>query len=189
MRRAAKRGSRVTRVAVSEQNLDAFDRRLKRELACHYKASGYPYAEIAKQLDLTTDVIKKWFQEQEMQDYAAKLQEDMVDAAVKYGQTRAFEMLDMLANIARDTDDDKVAIQAIAEYLDRIGLTKVNKSESKSAATVRKESEVQLVDKSGILEALAEGAPPEVLHRAAEIMDELFSLTAEHTDKDVTHAE
>jgi hypothetical protein len=189
MKARYRRGSKRTRKATSEQNLSEFDRALKRELACHYKASSFSYTYIADALGLTRDIVKKWFQEPEMQERAAKLVDDMVSAAVKFGQTHAFEMMEMLAEIARTTADDRVAIQAITEYLDRIGLTKVNKSESKSASTIREEHEVNLVDKSGIIEALAENAPPEVLQRAATLMDELFSITAEHTDRDITHAD
>jgi len=182
-----KRGTKRERKLTTEGSLTAFDRQVKRELACHYKASNFSYIYIADALGLSRDIIKKWFQEPEMQARAAELVKNMVDAAVKFGQTHSFEMMEMLAEIARTTDDDKVAIQAICEYLDRIGLTKVNKSESKSAQTIREEHEVELVDKSGLIEALAENAPPEVVSRAAEIVDELFAMTAEHTDKDVTH--
>lgn len=184
-----RRGTKTTRKLTSEANLTEFDRAIKRELACHYKASSFSYNYIADALGVTRDIVKKWFMEPDMQERSAKLVEDMVGAAVKFGQTHAFEMMEMLAEIARTTHDDRVAIQAITEYLDRIGLTKVNKSESVSAATVREERDVNLVDKSGIIEALAESAPPEVLQRAATLMDELFSITAEHTDKDVTHAD
>ena len=182
-----RRGTKTERKLTSESALTAFDRRVKRELACHYKASNFSYNYIGDALGLSRDVIKKWFQEPDMQARTAELVKDMVDAAVKFGQTHSFEMMEMLAEIARTTEDDKTAIQAICEYLDRIGLTKVNKSESKSAQTIREEHEVELVDKSGLIDALADNAPPEVVSRAAEIVDELFALTAEHTEKDVTH--
>jgi hypothetical protein len=188
IKRRVKRGPRAVRRVSAEQSLHQFEREIKREMACHYKASDFSYGDIADALGLTRDIIKKWFQEPEMQARCAKIVEDMVGSAVKFGQLASFEMLEIIADVARSADDDKTAIQAACEYLDRIGLTKVNKSESKSASTIKEERELNLVDKDGIIDALADNAPPEVLQRAATLMDELFSLTAEHTDKDVTHA-
>lgn len=182
------RGSRAVRTVVSPDKLQPWELDVKKEMACHYKASDYKYSEIADILSVTVDVVKKWFQEPAMQERASAIIEDMVDSSIRFGRLGAFEMLDIIASIARSSPDDKVAMTAACEYLDRIGLTKVNKSESATTATVKKENEINLIDKSGLIEALADGAPPEVLHRAAELLDELFSITAEHTDKDVTHA-
>jgi hypothetical protein len=187
IKRKVKRGPRAVRTLTGEAALTQFERDLKREMACHYKASDFSYSVIAEHLGVTRDIVKKWFQEPEMQARCAKIVEDMVGAAVKFGQLGSFEMLEIIAGHARESDDEKISLQAACEYLDRVGLTKVNKSESKSASTIKEERELNLVDKSGIIDALAEGAPPEVLHRAAELMDELFALTSEHTDKDLTH--
>jgi hypothetical protein len=188
IKRTVQRGPHKTTTITSEDKLTEFERQIKREIACHYKAADYKYKDIAAVLGITVDVVKKWFQEQEMQDATAKIVDNMLESTIKYGRLQTFEMLDIIADIARKAEDDKVALQAAAEYLDRVGLTKVNKSESLSTATTREEREVRLVDKEGLIEALSESAPPEVLQRAATLMDELFSLTAEHTDKDVTHA-
>lgn len=188
IKRRVQRGPKVTSSLATESSLSEFERTIKREMACHYKAADYKYKDISEVLGVTVDVLKKWFQEPEMQARTAKIVEDMVGSTVKFAQLGAFEMVEIIADIARKADDDKTALQAACEYLDRIGMTKVNKSESMSAQTIREEREVSLVDKGGLIDALADGAPPEVLHRAAALMDELFGLVAEHTDRDVTHS-
>lgn len=188
IKRRVQRGPKVTSSLATESSLSEFERTIKRETACHYKAADYKYKDISEVLGVTVDVLKKWFQEPEMQARTAKIVEDMVGSTVKFAQLGAFEMVEIIADIARKADDDKTALQAACEYLDRIGMTKVNKSESMSAQTIREEREVSLVDKGGLIDALADGAPPEVLHRAAALMDELFGLVAEHTDRDVTHS-
>lgn len=185
--RRVTRGRYTRRTVRAEGDLAGFEKELKQELACHFKAASWTYKQIAERLEVTENVVKKWFQDPAMQERAAKLVDDMIGSAIRFGQTEAFDMLEIIANVARTAEDDKTAIQAACEYLDRIGLTKVNKSESKSAAVVREEHEVNLVDKDGILDALADGAPPEVIQRAATLVNELFSLTAEHTGMDVTH--
>jgi predicted transcriptional regulator len=184
-RRKIVRGPRTTSVAQSETKLADFEREVKREMACHFKASDYTYNEIARRLGLGVNTIKKWFQEEEMQKRCAEIVKDMVGSTMNYARLNAFEMLDIIADVARTAEDDKTAITAACEYLDRIGMTKINKSESLSTQTVKNQHEI--VDRTGLLDALSENAPPEVLHEVAEKLDQAFSLVAEHTEQDVTH--
>jgi len=189
VRRRVTRGRYAKTTIRDEKDLAVFEREVAMELACHYKAASLTYKQIAERLQLTENIVKKWFQDQAMQEKSAKLVQDMIGNTIRFGQTQAFDMLEIIAEVARTSDDDKTAVQAACEYLDRVGLTKINKSESKSAAVVREEHEVTLTDKTGLLEALQESAPPEVVSRAAELVDELFSLGSEHIPGGVPHGE
>jgi hypothetical protein len=78
--------------------------------------------------------------------------------------------------IVRSTDDDKVAIQAGCELLDRIGLTKVTRSESIGATINR--NEVDITDTTGLVDYLKD-APPELAQRAAQQMEDLLAMVKE----------
>lgn len=177
------------RQLTGERALTDTERIVKRQMFCFLKAQDFTYSYIGAKLGLTQDVLKKWAQEDVIRAEIAVICEDFVAGAISYARSYAIEMLEMLSEIARTTDDDATAIKAITEFLDRIGLAKVNKSESVSAQTIREQREVDLVDKSGLLEALSENAPPEVLQQVASQLDNVFSVVAEHTGKNVTHSD
>jgi hypothetical protein len=82
--------------------------------------------------------------------------------------------------LPRTTSDDKVALQAIESGLDRIGLTKVNKSESLSKTENTNKEEVDITDQTGLLARL-EKAPPTVQSQAAEKLEDLLGLITEHS--------
>jgi hypothetical protein len=187
IKRRYKRGRKTERKVTGENALTETERIVKRSMFCYLKAQDFSYAYIADCLGITRDICKKWAQEDEIRDEVDKITKDFVGGAIKYAKTYAIEMLDMLAEIARTTDDDATAIKAITEFLDRIGLTKVNKSESVSAQTVRQEREIDITDKTGLLAALQGDVPPDVLHSVAADLDAAMSKVAEHTMKDVTH--
>lgn len=159
----------------------------KRVQACYLRAGDFAYPYIAEACGVSEDTIKRWFMEDEMQDLLAKVIEDQVDGAVKLLKTYAIELLEMLVNIARTTEDPDIKRRAINDALDRMGLAKVNKSESVVSNTNTDMSKVALTDPAGLVEKLRT-APPEVQARAAEHMEAMLSLAAEHTTEDVTHA-
>lgn len=185
LKRRYKHGPRAKRVIVNFDSLDETEKAVKLEAACFLKAAGYPHSYIGEALGTTRGVVSNWFHEiPEMRVRVSEIQADYIDGAVKLLRTYAIELIEMLVNIARTSDDDKVRINAITEALDRMGLAKVNKSES--AASVTQKSEVDITDKTGLVESLKD-APPEVQQQAAKHMEELLALSAEHTDRDVTH--
>jgi hypothetical protein len=122
--------------------------------------------------------VKAWFEDQAMRNHVAEIQTYMLDGAVKLLRSYAIELVEMLVEIAR-TADDKVALAAITEGLDRMGMSKVNKSESVTAQTLTER--VEITDTTGIIEKLKD-APPEVQQAAAESMERLMSLAAEFSD-------
>lgn len=187
IKRKYKRGRKTEKVLTGESALDETQRIVKRELFCYLKAQDFSYNYISDSLGISKDTMKKWAQEPEIRERVTEIATDFVEGAIKYARTYAIEMLEMLAEIARTTHDDKTAIMAITEFLDRIGLTKVNKSESKSAQTIREERSVDITDKTGFLDAIDQ-APPHVQAQVAAKLEEAFSLASEHTERNMTHA-
>lgn len=180
-----KHGARARRDLVNFNSLTETEKAVKQEAACFLKAADYSHTYIAEALGTTRGVVKGWFVDlPSMRERVAEIQADYIDGAVKLLRTYAIELIEMLVDIARSDVDPKVRIQAITEALDRMGLAKVNKSES--AAVVTNRSTLDIVDRTGLAEAM-KAAPPEVQQEMAAKMDELMALAAEHTDRDVTH--
>ena len=183
-RRYKKHGTRAEKRIVSVESMTETERAVKKEAACFLKAADYSYTYIANALGISKSAVRKWFDEDaEMRKRVVAIQKDYVDGAVAMLKTYAIELIEMLVEIARSDIDPKVRIQAITEALDRMGLSKVNKSES----AVTKHTEVDLTDKSGLVEAMKD-APPAVQQEMARKLEEIQALASEHTDKDVTHA-
>jgi hypothetical protein len=178
-----RQGTKKHRELVNWNSLTEAEKWLMQERACLLKAAGFSYTYIAEAVASTRGVVKGWFEQPAMQTRVAEFQKDFIDGAVKLVKTYAIEIFEMLMDIARDgTIDPKVRIQAMTELLDRMGLAKVNKSES----AVTKKSEVDITDKTGLMAAMTD-APPEVQQEMAAKLEEAFALAAEHTDRDVTH--
>lgn len=185
IKRAYKHGPRARKEIVNFDNLSEVEKATKLEAACFLKAASYSYTYIGEALGTTRGAVKGWFQDNpKMAERVAEIQADFLNGAIKLLRTYAVELVEMLVNIARTSDDDKIRIQAITEALDRMGLAKVNKSESVSKIT--EGQEINIVDRTGLVDALKE-APPEVQQQAAQHMEALLALSAEHTSQDVTN--
>lgn len=183
IRKRYRRGKKVERTLRGEDTLSQTERAVKLEIVCHLKAMDFGHKYIAEAVSVSPTTINRWLSDAAAQERVMEICDDFVAGAVKYLKTYAIELIEMLMELARVTEDDRVALQAITEALDRIGITKVNKSESVSAQTIREE--IDLTDKAGLVNALR-NAPPEVQAKAAEKMEELLAITAEHTEMAVT---
>lgn len=147
-----------------------------RESACFYKAAGYPHSYIAEALDLSVAQVRKMFKEDPaMVANVQKISQNLVDGAAKLLRTYAVELVEMLVEIARTTLDEKIAVQCIIEALDRIGLTKVSKSDS----VVTNKSQIEFTDTTGLVER-TRNAPPEVQQAMAKHAESIVSLLGEH---------
>lgn len=177
-----KHGTRAQKRIVGEDALSAVELATKKEAACFLKAADYPYNYIGEALHMTRGTVRRWFEDDAMRERVAEIQQDFVDGGVKLLKTYAIELIEMLVEIARSDIDPKVRITAITEALDRMGLAKVNKSESAVSKTEKRE--VDLVDKTGLVEAMRE-APPEVQQVMAKKLEELQTLASEHTGRDM----
>jgi predicted ArsR family transcriptional regulator len=175
------RSSRVVRGALPP-DIEA----ARRVQAAYLRAGDYSFKYIAEAVGMSETVVRKWFDDPKMDELVAKIIVDQVDGAQALLKSYAIELIEMLVNIARETDDDEIRRKTINDALDRIGLAKVNKSQSVVHTENTDRSEVDITDKTGLVEKLRD-APPEVQAAAAEHMEALLSIAAEHTDSEVTH--
>ena len=109
------------------------------DYACCLKAVGYSYRYISDTIMVRTGIVKEWLQSEDSLQKIATVQSDIVSGAVDHLRRHAIELTEMLLELARRTPDDSVKLKAIVEGLDRVGLSKVNKSESIVTNTKREE--------------------------------------------------
>lgn len=176
-------GTRAEDRIVNVDSMTETERAVKKEGACFLKAADFSYKYIGCALGISPSAVRKWFDEDEkMRLRVVAIQKDYVDGGILLLKTYAIELVEMLVEIARSDIDPKTRITAITEALDRMGMSKVNKSDSKVTKT--EHHEVDLTDKSGLVEAMKD-APPEVQQKMAQKLEELQALASEHTGKDV----
>lgn len=184
--RRYKRGSLVQRAVRGEASFSDQELAWRKETACLLSAANFSEAYIADALGTTRGVVNGWFKNDDrMHPRVLQIKDEMTSGALKLLRSYLLEAVEMLMDLARSTDDEVLAARILQDFLDRGGISKVNKSESVSAQEIRQTSEVDIVDKSGLIDSLREAAP-EVQMKAAEKMEELLALAAEHTDRDVT---
>lgn len=178
IKRRYKHGAKSRREMVPFESLSDVEQAVKKTKACFFKAADYSYTYIADALGTTRGTVKGWFEnDPTMAQAVADIQLDFIEGAVKLLKTYAIELVEMLVEIARSDIDPKVRIQAITEALDRIGMAKVNKSES--AVTKTQKTELDLVDKTGLMAAMKE-ASPEAQQQMAKHLDDAMALASEH---------
>lgn len=183
IKRTYKRGRKTERKITSETSLTQFEREVKREVACYLKAQDFSYNYIGDTLGLSREVVKKWFLEDDMRTKVTKIQEDFIAGAVKLMKTYAIEIVEIFMEIVRTSPDEKIVIQAGIELLDRMGLAKVNKSES----AVTKVESVDITDKTGLI-ARAQNAPPEAQAAMAAHLEAALAVASEHAEPEVADA-
>lgn len=145
-----------------------------KDRACFLKAMGLSYRKISDQIGVTTVVVRGWFDDTELRDRVTTLQTDMVESAKKLAEQYSLEAMQILMStartaIARENFGD--AIRASEGILDRVGLAKVNKSESKVTKETREEHDLS----SGLFERL-ESLPIETQQELARLSAEMDAL-------------
>jgi hypothetical protein len=177
------RGSRVTKTQIKIDEATEVELAVLKTKASFLKAAGYSHTYIADALGTTRSIVGHWFEDPQLRAETMELTNDIVGGALKLLKTYGLELIEMEMEIARQSDD-KTALSAIQDMLDRIGLTKINKSEG--VTRVEQHETVSISDPAGLIEKLRD-APPEVQQQAAQHMESMMALMSEHTDADVTH--
>lgn len=141
--------------------------------AAALKAVGYSWRYISDTINIQTSLVKAWADEEDWRSMVTKVASDVVDGGVENLRRASMELTEMLLELARRTTDDAVKLRAIESGLDRVGIAKVNKSES----IVRKRDETEHSLSSELVDRM-EGLPLNTQQRLAELaveMDELIS--------------
>lgn len=143
------------------------------------KAVGYSFRYISDTIMVQTGIVKGWFADEDLQEKVRLVQADIVSGAVEHLQNHTVELTEMLIELARTTTDDSVKLRAITEGLDRVGVTKVNKSES-----VVTKSERQEVDFSTEIFEKMEALPIESQEKIARLAAEMEGVISEAKGKE-----
>jgi hypothetical protein len=190
IKRNYKRGARSEKIVRGEASLSETEKFVAQEVAVHLKAADFSWTYIGESLGISPNTIKSWFNsdDERGQELRAKLihvNADFVAGGIKLMKTYFIELVEMLMDIARSTDDEKMVFDIFREFADRIGAVKVNKSESAALNYNRNEdhTEIEITDKTGLIGKL-EKAPPEVQQAAAEKMADLMALVSEGVVED-----
>lgn len=182
IKRKYKRGTRLDRVLRGASDLTASEKIIKIELACFLKAQDFSWNYIADSLGVSKDTLKRWWADDELGMVArvAEIHEDIVQGAIKLLKSYAIEIIEELMVLFRTTEDEALAAKVGFELLDRLGLAKVNKSESVVATTAREE--LTISDPGNLLGKMRDMSP----EKAAEVatkLEEAFQLA----DAEVEH--
>lgn len=159
----------------SDDQVDPGTLQWKKSQAILLKAADNSYAYISKHLGVTKRLVKYWFEsDPTMHERVEVVRKDMTDGALKMLKSASVEAVDIILQSARGALRDrqwKEAREGAETVLDRTGLSKVNKSESKVTKTDRTEHDVSedFFDKF-------ESLPIETQRRVAEMMAEVQEL-------------
>lgn len=162
---------RKTRKVENEADLDAATLAWKKSYAVFLKASDHSYRYMSTVLGVTSRMVKGWFEDAEMQERVLKVQSDMLEGAMTLLQRYGVEAVEILMQNARKAQSAGAwaeSTRAATEALDRMGITKVNKSESH---IVRKSEQTMGLDET-VLDQF-EALPLETQHKLAALSAEM----------------
>lgn len=145
-----------------------------KDYAAMLKAVGYSYRYIGDTISVRAGLVKQWILEEDQQKKIAIVQADIVSGAADHLRRHAIELSEMLLELARRTTDDAVKLKAIESGLDRVGLSKVNKSESVVTKNERTEH-----DFSADLFERIEALPFETQEKILDMAKEMDALVEE----------
>lgn len=166
-------GDKKPKKVSNESDLSPDQVAFKKLQVAFLRASDFPAGYISDNVRVSTGLVRKWLKDPEVQEHVNEIRADILDGAVNYMKTYAIEAVEGIAEIARHSGDSKVALQAWTELLDRVGVTKVNKSES----YVTKEESVSL-NADTLMDQL-ESLPLETQHQIAELSEEIQKIIAD----------
>ena len=162
---------RKVRKTESVRDLDPSDLEWLKTRAVYLKATGLSYRKISDVLRVTTSIVKTWFQDEEMHKRVEVLREDTIQGAISFISDAQIELAHLLLSVARDPERGSDQLKAILEGLGMGGITKVNKSESKTTSETKETHELS----PEMFERL-EGLPLDTQKKLAEMAGEMSGL-------------
>jgi hypothetical protein len=140
----------------------------KKEMTVILKLAGYSHRQIGDTIGVTRGTIGAWLREPAVKARVASLMEALPSAARALLQGYSIEAVHSLAWVMRNTEDEKMIIEAAREILDRSGLPKASRQEINAESTHKTELGIN----SDNLEALRD-LPPHLQEEAAAAIEEL----------------
>jgi hypothetical protein len=148
------------------------------ELAIILRIAGYETAQIAASIGESKDTIKRWLREPKNQVRYENMMTALASSALNLLETYSIEAVQTIVTVMRTSENEKFIMEAAREILDRGGLPKMSRSISEQTIQSRHETEVT---DTTLLEKLR-AASPEVQEKAAQAVEELETLLAQHAE-------
>lgn len=136
------------------------------------KLAGYTKIDMARVIGISRKQVTEILNAPDVTEKLTLLREKLPVAALDLLEGYMIEAVQVIVDVMRRTPDDKVALQAAADVLDRAGLPKSSKQERHNLS----EEQITVTD-DGLVDRLRE-ASPEVQEEAAQLVERLESLLA-----------
>lgn len=143
------------------------------------KLAGYTKIDMARVIGISRDQVSEILNAPDVTEKLTLLREKLPVAALDLLEGYMIEAVQVIVDVMRRTPDDKIALQAAADVLDRAGLPKSSKQERHNLS----EEQITVTD-DGLVERLRE-ASPEVQEEAAQLVERLESLLAASAESEV----
>lgn len=137
-----------------------------------FTIAGYTPTQISRIIGISRGRVNGILDESETQALMAETIAGLTEAAANLLQSYSIEAVQAIADVMRASPEDGMILKAAAEILDRCGLPKASRTESKVHKT--NENLTTFTD-DGIVEQLRE-ASPEIQEQAAQMMEQLETL-------------
>jgi len=134
--------------------------------------AGYNPTQIAQTLGITRGKVKFYLDQPETAELMDRTLAGLTRAARLLLESYSIEAVQAIVDVMRSSEDDKMILTAASEILDRSGLPKASRTESKVHRT---NEEMTTITDDGIVEQLRE-ASPEIQEKAAVLVEELEGL-------------
>ena len=144
------------------------------------KLARYSHTQIGQIVGLSRGQVKELLEDPKVSEKLADLQRALPEAALDLLHGYTIEAVQTIAAIMRESEDDKITLQAAAEILDRAGVAKVSRTDSKVHRTT--ESKTTFSD-DALVDRIRE-LPMEKQEEAAQMIEgiEAFLNTNEAKD-------
>lgn len=149
----------------------------KQDMAIILSLAGYNHKEIALSLGEHRNLIGEWMKDPKVVDKFMALSEDLPDSARKLLETYSIEAVHTLVDIMRTSEDDKMILDAAKEILDRGGIPKTSRTESK-----QEKRETFEISDDDFLSKIRQ-LPPEKQEEAAQMVENLSEWLTEQSPK------
>ena len=141
------------------------------------KLVNYSNVQVAKIVGVSRGQVAEILADEKVAERFAKLQKNLSGAAFDLLQTYLIEAVQTLVDVMRTADDNMVVLKAASEILDRAGIPKASRTESKVDKTTTQET--KLTADEEMMSAFRE-LSPELQEEAAQMVEGLQTFLAEH---------
>jgi len=172
---------RKVKKASKENELDPQQKMFRYAYSAILKAGDFRTTYISDVVRVSKGLLKKWFAEDEHQKMVEQVMADTLTGALEFLERHRIEFIENLLVIARESPDWAVRLRANESGLDRTGLAKVNKSESKVVTDNRETREFQFAPE--FWDQL-EGLPLKTQQELAELSSQMEKIVSEAAGKE-----